>query len=88
MVTMPAQLAAHRIRGEYLELPGLSLTLQQVQRLYCLDSLTSESVLAALVDVNFLTQNDFGRYVRRDSAPRRWGEAGGTKPRGVGRQAA
>jgi hypothetical protein len=71
MADMPAGATAHSIRGEYLELPGLSLTPQQVQRLYRLDSVTCEAVLAALVDVNFLVRNPQGRYVRRDMAPGR-----------------
>jgi hypothetical protein len=38
------------IRAEYLEIPGLSLTTQQVQRLWGLDLVTTEAVLAALVE--------------------------------------
>jgi hypothetical protein len=41
------------IRAEYLEIPGLSLTKQQVERLWALDAITSDSLLAALVDVSF-----------------------------------
>lgn len=56
--------AARAIRGEYLELPGLRLTTQQVQRLYSLDGVTCEAVLAALVDVEFLARTADGQYVR------------------------
>ena len=49
-----------------MALPGLCLTAGQVQRLYALDMLMCEAVLAALVDVRFLTTTDDGRYVRRD----------------------
>ena len=42
------------IRAEYLEIPGLSLTKQQVERLWGLDAVTSGTLLAALVDVTFL----------------------------------
>ena len=41
------------IRAEYLEIPGLSLTKQQVERLWGLDAITSDALLAALVDVSF-----------------------------------
>jgi len=66
MRSVPVQQTAQSIRGEYLELPGLSLTCEQAQRLYALDSLTCEAVLAALVDVQFLDRTRDGRYVRRD----------------------
>lgn len=58
--------AAQWVRSEYMELPSLSLTRPQVQRLYGLDDVTCESVLAALVDVDFLLLTSDGRYVRRD----------------------
>ena len=45
-------------------MPGLSLTCEQVRRLYSLDDLTSEAILAALIDVRFLARSDEGRYVR------------------------
>jgi hypothetical protein len=54
------------IRAEYLEIPGLSLTMQEVQRLWGLDLVTSEAVLAALVDVKFLRRNAHQAYVRAD----------------------
>ena len=64
MSTIPVQQVARAIHGDYLDMPGLSLTREQVQRLYSLDALTSESVLAALVDLRFLTRTGAGRYVR------------------------
>lgn len=64
---VPVSEAARCIRGEYLELPGLSLTRHQVQRLYTLDEVTCEAVLAALVDVRFLARTPDGRYVRSGS---------------------
>ena len=54
------------IRAEYLEIPGLSLTKQQVQRLWGLDLITTEAVLAALVDVKFLRCTRHHAYVRAD----------------------
>ena len=49
MNTLPVHQLARAIRGEYLDMPGLSLTCDQVQRLYSLDVLTSESILTGLV---------------------------------------
>jgi hypothetical protein len=51
------------IRAEYLEIPGLCLTKLQVQRLWSLDPVTSEAVLAALVDAKFLRCTPHG-YLR------------------------
>jgi hypothetical protein len=51
------------IRAEYLEIPGLCLTKLQVQRLWSLDPVTSEAVLAALLDARFLRCTPRG-YVR------------------------
>jgi hypothetical protein len=54
------------IRAEYLEIPGLRLTKAQVERLWGLDSITSEALLAALVDVRFLRRTVHDAYVRAD----------------------
>jgi len=55
------------IRAEYLEIPGLRLTKQQVQRLWGLDALMVEALLAALVDVRFLRCTRHEAYVRVES---------------------
>ena len=52
------------IRAEYLEMPGLSLTQQQVERLWGLDRPTGEAVLDALVRFGFLRCTSAGRYIR------------------------
>jgi hypothetical protein len=54
------------IRAEYLEIPDLRLTKAQVERLWGLDSITSEALLAALVDVKFLRRTVHDTYVRAD----------------------
>jgi hypothetical protein len=56
------------IRAEYLEIPGLSLTKPQVERLWGLDAVTSEALLAALVDVKFLRRTVADSYVRAGGA--------------------
>ena len=54
------------IRAEYLELPGLHLTLPQARRLWGLDEVTTEAVFAALVDTSFLRRTRAGAYVLAD----------------------
>ena len=56
-----------RIQGEFLEMPGLRLTCRQAQRLWNLDQLVCESLLAALVDVHFLVESD-GVFLQRTDA--------------------
>jgi hypothetical protein len=53
-----------RIRAEYLEMPGLSLSAAQVQRLCGVDSALCESVLEALVESGFLARRSDGAYGR------------------------
>jgi hypothetical protein len=55
-VTLSEQ-TLRRIYNEYLEMPGLRLTLKQAQRLWGLDEDTCASSLSFLVDVNFLTHD-------------------------------
>ena len=56
------------VRAEYVEMPGLSLTKPQVERLWGLDAVTSEALLAALIDVKFLRRTVRDAYVRADGA--------------------
>lgn len=53
-----------RIRGEFLEMPGLRLTPQQAQRLWRLDPTACDAVLDALVDARFLARTRDGAFVR------------------------
>ncbi len=53
-----------RIRAEYLEMPGLALRAEQVQRLCGVDSALCETVLAALVESGFLSKRADGAYGR------------------------
>jgi DNA-binding IclR family transcriptional regulator len=53
-----------RIRGEYLEMPGLRLTHQQAQRLWGLDQHTCGRLLDVLVEAKFLRRTDDGMYAR------------------------
>lgn len=53
-----------RIRGEYREMPGLSLKAPQVQRLCGLERDVCKHVLDALVEENFLRLRSDGIYAR------------------------
>lgn len=53
-----------RIRGEYLEMPGLRLTAAQARRLWGLDEPTCSQLLQRLVETKFLVCTVDGRYAR------------------------
>ena len=63
MRTAAAQIL-HRIRAEYIEMPGLSLTPAQVQRLCGVDRAVCETALEELVEVGFLSMRNDGTYGR------------------------
>jgi hypothetical protein len=60
------QEVVHRIRGEFLEMPGLRLTLEQARRLWRLDETACDAVLGALVDARFLARTRDGAFIRHD----------------------
>ena len=53
-----------RIRAEYLEMPGLTLRPEQVQRLCGVDRSLCETALAMLVESGFLSVRPDGAYGR------------------------
>lgn len=57
----------HRIRSEFLEMPGLRLTSVQASRLWALDRQTSERLLDGLTITGFLV-NRGGAYQRASVA--------------------
>jgi hypothetical protein len=54
------------VRGEFLELPGLRLTIAQAGRLWNVDPLHGRDVLDALVEAAFLRRSG-PYYVRADA---------------------
>jgi hypothetical protein len=56
--------AVFRLRAEYLEMPGLCLKPEEVQRLCGLERLVCQAVLDALVADKFLCVRTDGEYVR------------------------
>jgi predicted transcriptional regulator of viral defense system len=53
-----------RVQAEYAEMPGLSITLAQAQRLLAADHHTCVTVLTRLIDRGILRRTGRGRYVR------------------------
>ncbi len=58
-------LIAERIRGEFREMPGLTLTAAQARRLWSLDAHTCDRALELLVDSGFLCRRGDGAFSRR-----------------------
>ena len=56
-----------RVQAEYREMPGLSLTMRQAERLWNLDSSTCGRVLELLIDQQFLRRTAMGFYIRESS---------------------
>jgi hypothetical protein len=61
---MPHDALLTRIRGEYLEMPGLHLTLEQAQRLCGVERTLCKWALEALVETKFLCMKSGGSYAR------------------------
>ena len=53
-----------RVRGEFREMPGLTLTLAQAGRLWSLDTVTCADVLSHLVSTGFLCRRPDGAFCR------------------------
>jgi hypothetical protein len=53
-----------RLRAEYLEMPGMRLNLEQVQRLCGIERSMCKVALDALVETKFLCLRSDGSYVR------------------------
>ena len=64
MSSCPDVRVLERIRAEYLEMPGMNLKLEEVQRLCGLERSLCQGVLDALVEARFLRVRPDGCYVR------------------------
>src|SRR6266540_7570881 len=58
----------HRIRSEFLEMPGLRLTPTQAARLWGMERQTSERILDGLALAGFLSKTREGAYLRASGA--------------------
>ena len=61
---MPYDTMLKRIRGEYLEMPGLCLTMAQAQRLCGIERTLCQRVRGTLVETGFLCVKEDGTYAR------------------------
>jgi hypothetical protein len=59
-----------RIRGEYLEMPGLRVTARQAQRLFGLDATTCDEILDHLREIGFLSRTDDGMFTLAQAGDR------------------
>jgi hypothetical protein len=53
-----------QIKAEYVEMPGLSVTLPQAQRLWSVDRATCEAVFSRLISMGVLRRSSRGRFIR------------------------
>ena len=60
-----------RVRGEFLEMPGLRLTEAQARRLWGLDAASCAALLDSLIAARFLFRTRDGAFMRRDAAQTR-----------------
>ena len=65
---MDFHLLVQRVRSEFVEMPGLQLTLPQAARLWGLDQGASLRVIEALVEGSFLRWTPRGTVIRVDRA--------------------
>ncbi len=61
---MHAPAAVDRVRGEFLEMPGLQLTMPQAARLWGMDQAACRAIIDALVESSFLRWTPAGTIVR------------------------
>lgn len=54
-----------RVRAEFLEMPGLKLTVSQAQRLWGMDRPTCEALIEELTESRFLARTRDGSVVLR-----------------------
>jgi hypothetical protein len=59
-----------RVRGEFLEMPGLRLTEPQARRLWGLDEASCRTLLSELVDAKFLFRTNNGAFMRMETTAR------------------
>jgi Fic family protein len=56
------------VRGQFLEMPGLKLTVAQAQRLWGIDRATCEAVIEELTACRFLARTRDGAVILRAAA--------------------
>lgn len=61
---MASPALVNRVRGEFIEMPGLELTMAEAARLWGLDNTACRHVVEALVATSFLRWTRAGKIVR------------------------
>jgi Fic family protein len=61
----PGEDTIRRVRAEFLEMPGLKLTIPQAQRLWGVDRSTCEALIDELTASRFLSRTRDGAFVLR-----------------------
>ena len=64
---MEFEALVRRVRGEFLEMPGLSLTMAQAERLWGLEQEVCRRVIGALIGSEFLRRTATGTIARADA---------------------
>ncbi len=64
---MDFETLVHRVRGEFLEMPGLMLTLPQAQRLWGMERELCGRVVTTLIGSAFLRRTPSGVIMRADA---------------------
>ena len=67
VTTSAGDALVRRVCGEYREMPGMRLTVDQAMRLWMLDRPTCADVLNSLVEAHFLERDRSGRFARAHS---------------------
>ena len=55
-----------RVLGEYREMPGLALTIEQARRLWGCDAVTCQRIVEVLVERHVLRSSRHGRLIRAE----------------------
>jgi hypothetical protein len=58
--------AVQRVKAEFLEMPGLTLTVAQASRLWSFDTGFCTAVLGALEEARFLVRNRHSAFARAE----------------------
>lgn len=61
---MNVEHAAARVRAEFEEMPGMTLTLPQAERLFGLDQRLLQTIIERLVLTSYLRRMDNGAFAR------------------------
>lgn len=63
-VRAPIRSLMRQVQAEYAEMPGLSVTLSQAQRLWAVDQADCEEVFSRLISSGVLRRTTKGRFIR------------------------